>query len=133
MKWEIPIGKVVQGLHVLDSFLTYGDTPPFGTGPDPTRMKSEGKKYVEENFPYLEYIQTCTVERWGGAVAAHAEVQAQFQALGEKYVGIEHAQSWEMLAFVGVVTMMISLCSFLGMKIVADDAQINVLTMKKFD
>jgi hypothetical protein len=124
---------VVKGMHVLDSFLTYGDTPPSGTGPDPARIKSEGKKYVEENFPYLEYIQTCSVERWGGAVAAHAEVQAQFQALGDKYVRIEQAQNWEMLAFVGVVTMMISLCSFLGMKIVADDTKTNVLAKKKVD
>lgn len=46
--WETPFAHVVEGLdEVVGQWTTeYGDMPPWGTGPDPKRLQSEGNSYV---------------------------------------------------------------------------------------
>ncbi len=58
-----PIGRVVQGMDVVDSLCTkYGELPvadaPLG---DPKRLYGETNKYLDEKFPKLDRIKTITI------------------------------------------------------------------------
>jgi peptidyl-prolyl cis-trans isomerase A (cyclophilin A) len=54
-----PIGEVVEGMNVVDSFWKgYGDAPPRGTGPDQDRIFVDGEQYLTKEFPKLDYIKT---------------------------------------------------------------------------
>ena len=54
-----PIGQIVSGMKVVDSFYkAYGDPPPRGTGPDQERIFREGDAYLAKNFPKLDYVKT---------------------------------------------------------------------------
>ena len=58
--WETPFGRIVEGFEVIDSLYTgYGDIAGFGTGPDQQRIYQEGNQYLRENFPALDYIESC--------------------------------------------------------------------------
>jgi len=58
--WETPFGKVIYGMeYVQDINFEYGDSPPWGKGPDQQKIWSGGQKYLEDNFPNLSYIQSC--------------------------------------------------------------------------
>src|SRR5689334_12972727 len=47
-----PLGKVVSGMDVVESFYdAYGDMPPRGQGPDPTKIETQGNAYLESRFP----------------------------------------------------------------------------------
>jgi hypothetical protein len=132
-KWEVPIGKVIKGMPILKSFLSYGDIAPFGSGPDQELIRSQGKKYVENKFPHLEYLQACTVERRGG-LPSQQEAQSQFQALGDKFA-VDMQPNPEQLAFFGVVAMLFCFFAFLGTKMKSgedkDQALIDMFTEEK--
>lgn len=69
-KWETPLGKVVEGMqNVRNLYSGYGDGPPFGKGPAQGKIHS-GRRYIEENFPLLDYFKTCKVERGVSAIVA---------------------------------------------------------------
>ena len=54
-----PIGRVVEGLAVIDSlYADYGDAYPNGNGPDQTRIRAEGNAYLERDYPKLDFIRT---------------------------------------------------------------------------
>lgn len=53
-----PFAKVVEGMEtVVDAFYSgYGDMPPRGMGPDPSKLAVEGDSYAESKFPRLDTI-----------------------------------------------------------------------------
>jgi peptidyl-prolyl cis-trans isomerase A (cyclophilin A) len=51
-----PIGKVVSGMDNVDQIYS-GD----GERPNQERLKDEGNKYVESEFPNLDYIKTARI------------------------------------------------------------------------
>jgi peptidyl-prolyl cis-trans isomerase A (cyclophilin A) len=57
-----PIGRVIQGMDVVDSLYSgYGDGPPQGLGPVQDRIKAEGNAYLTRDFPRLDYIVTARI------------------------------------------------------------------------
>jgi peptidyl-prolyl cis-trans isomerase A (cyclophilin A) len=57
-----PLGKVIEGLEVLDQLaFVYGDMPPRGSGPDPQKIQTLGYTYLDREFPRLDSIQTARV------------------------------------------------------------------------
>jgi peptidyl-prolyl cis-trans isomerase A (cyclophilin A) len=57
-----PFGKVIAGMDVVEKlFAGYGDTPPRGEGPDPTKIQMQGNSYLEGRFPRLDYIKKATI------------------------------------------------------------------------
>jgi len=60
-----PFGKVVSGMDevVEHLYFGYGDMPPRGTGPDPTKIELQGNRYLEDKFPRLDYIKKAIVEK----------------------------------------------------------------------
>lgn len=57
-----PFGEVVEGMDVVDKFYSgYGEGPPGGRGPDQGRVQSEGKAYLDKNFPLLDRIISATI------------------------------------------------------------------------
>lgn len=57
-----PIGRVVQGMEVVDSlFAGYGEGPPRGRGPDQGRIVAEGNEYLKREFPRLDYITSARI------------------------------------------------------------------------
>lgn len=64
-----PIGKVVEGMSVVDALYSgYGDGPPEGTGPNQGLIESQGNAYLKKTYPKLDYIKSVTVV--GAAAAA---------------------------------------------------------------
>jgi peptidyl-prolyl cis-trans isomerase A (cyclophilin A) len=52
-----PVGRVVQGMEVVDSLYSdYGEGEPDGAGPSQDRINEEGNPYLRENFPKLDFI-----------------------------------------------------------------------------
>jgi len=57
-----PIGKVVEGMEVVDSlYAGYGEGAPQGQGPSQALAQSEGNAYFKEKFPKLDYIKSATL------------------------------------------------------------------------
>lgn len=57
-----PIGKVVEGLDVMDQLaFVYGDMPPRGSGPDPRKIQTLGYSYLDREFPRLDTIKTARI------------------------------------------------------------------------
>jgi peptidyl-prolyl cis-trans isomerase A (cyclophilin A) len=57
-----PFAKVVDGMNIVDTFYSgYGEGAPRGNGPDQTAMQFEGNKYLERNYPKLDYIKKATI------------------------------------------------------------------------
>jgi len=57
-----PIGRVVEGLDVVDRFYaSYGEGAPQGKGPDQGRLQAEGRDYLSKNFPQLDCITKATI------------------------------------------------------------------------
>ncbi|HLK66174.1 MAG TPA: peptidylprolyl isomerase [Bryobacteraceae bacterium] len=58
-----PLGKVITGMNVVDSFYAgYGEMPPDGQGPDPGKIELQGTEYLTTHFPKLDYIKKATIE-----------------------------------------------------------------------
>ena len=52
-----PIGRVVEGMHVVDQLYEgYGEGPPGGLGPDQSRIMRQGNRYLQSFFPRLDSI-----------------------------------------------------------------------------
>jgi peptidyl-prolyl cis-trans isomerase A (cyclophilin A) len=57
-----PFGRVTSGMDVVDKFYAaYGEGAPGGRGPEQGRIQGEGNKYLEKDFPRLDYIKKVTV------------------------------------------------------------------------
>ena len=58
-----PVGRVVQGMSVVDSvYKGYGDGPSQGgAGPDQGRIQTEGNAYLKKDFPELDYIRSAVI------------------------------------------------------------------------
>lgn len=57
-----PIGRVVEGMSVLDSLHDgYGDGPPRGNGPSQAAILERGNEYLESEFPELDRIDSVEV------------------------------------------------------------------------
>jgi peptidyl-prolyl cis-trans isomerase A (cyclophilin A) len=57
-----PIGKVVQGMSVVDALYSgYGDGAPEGKGPAQDSIRTLGNAYLKKDFPKLDYIKHVTV------------------------------------------------------------------------
>ncbi len=57
-----PFGKVVEGMQVVQQFYSgYGEGAPGGSGPDQGRITSEGKAYLDKDFPQLDSIKTAVI------------------------------------------------------------------------
>jgi peptidyl-prolyl cis-trans isomerase A (cyclophilin A) len=55
-----PIGEVVEGMDVVESFYSnYGGGPP--TGPNQKDAMEKGNSYLKANFPELDYIKEATI------------------------------------------------------------------------
>jgi peptidyl-prolyl cis-trans isomerase A (cyclophilin A) len=58
-----PIGKVLIGMEVVESlYSSYGDMPPRGQGPDPSKLELQGNAYLESHFPRLDFIKKATIQ-----------------------------------------------------------------------
>lgn len=58
-----PIGKVTQGMDVVDGFYNaYGEMPPGGQGPDPAQIGTQGNEYLQAHFPRLDFIKKATIQ-----------------------------------------------------------------------
>lgn len=56
-----PVGRVVEGMEVVDSLYGgYGEGAPAGKGPDQDRIAAEGNRYLEREFPKLDYVRAAT-------------------------------------------------------------------------
>jgi len=52
-----PFGEVIEGMEVVDQlYAEYGEGPPNGRGPDQGKLQSEGKAYVDRNYPKLDHV-----------------------------------------------------------------------------
>jgi peptidyl-prolyl cis-trans isomerase A (cyclophilin A) len=51
-----PLGKVVSGMEIVDQI--YSED---GEKPDQLQMKDQGNKYLEREFPHLDYIKTARI------------------------------------------------------------------------
>ncbi len=60
-----PFGKVISGMDdVVDHlYFGYGDMPPRGSGPDPTKIELQGNRYLDDKFPRLDYIKKAEIEK----------------------------------------------------------------------
>jgi peptidyl-prolyl cis-trans isomerase A (cyclophilin A) len=59
-----PFGKVVSGMDVVEKlFAGYGDSPPHGTGPDQSRVQTEGNAYLSKEFSKLDFVKKATIEK----------------------------------------------------------------------
>ena len=64
MDWETPVGYVFEGMDVVKRLnSSYGDMPPWGNGPEQHKISSLGRAYIEKEFPDLDEILRCSVER----------------------------------------------------------------------
>ena len=54
-----PFGTVIEGMDVVEKFYSgYGDPP---RGPDQGLIASQGKAYLDKNFPQLDSIKTASI------------------------------------------------------------------------
>ena len=57
-----PFGQVTSGMDVVKQLYSgYGEGAPSGRGPDQGTISSQGKAYLEKNFPKLDSIKTATI------------------------------------------------------------------------
>jgi peptidyl-prolyl cis-trans isomerase A (cyclophilin A) len=57
-----PFGQVSSGMNVVEKlFGEYGEGAPRGKGPDQGSVQMQGNKYLEKEFPKLDFVKTATV------------------------------------------------------------------------
>jgi cyclophilin family peptidyl-prolyl cis-trans isomerase len=58
-----PIGKVTNGMELVEGlYSAYGDMPPRGQGPDPSKIEVQGNVYLDAKFPRLDYIKKAAIQ-----------------------------------------------------------------------
>ena len=58
----LPIGKVVEGMSVVDALnKEYGEGPPNGSGPEAARLQLDGASYLKKNFPRLDTVKSVSL------------------------------------------------------------------------
>lgn len=58
-----PLGQVTAGMDVVERFFSaYGDMPPRGQGPDPTKIEAQGNAYLEAHFPRLDFVKKAGIQ-----------------------------------------------------------------------
>jgi peptidyl-prolyl cis-trans isomerase A (cyclophilin A) len=56
-------GRVIDGMTVVDHlYAGYGEMPPQGNGPDPSKIETQGNEYLTNHFDRLDYIKTARVQ-----------------------------------------------------------------------
>lgn len=57
-----PIGKIIDGMSVLDSlYKGYGEGAPSGQGPSQAILSQQGNPYLKSQFPKLDYIKKASI------------------------------------------------------------------------
>lgn len=57
-----PFGQVTEGMEVVDKLYSgYGEGAPQGSGPDQHRIETEGKPYLDKEFPKLDSIKSAVI------------------------------------------------------------------------
>jgi peptidyl-prolyl cis-trans isomerase A (cyclophilin A) len=57
-----PFGLVTQGMEVVKQLYSgYGEGAPSGRGPDQGAVSSQGKAYLDKNFPNLDSVRSASV------------------------------------------------------------------------
>jgi peptidyl-prolyl cis-trans isomerase A (cyclophilin A) len=57
-----PFGEVVAGMAFIDTLYTgYGEGPPLGRGPNPSKVQMVGNVYLKRDFPNLDYIKAASL------------------------------------------------------------------------
>jgi peptidyl-prolyl cis-trans isomerase A (cyclophilin A) len=57
-----PFGRVISGMDVVDKIHNgYGEGAPRGSGPEQGRIQMEGNRYLEQEFPRLDYSEMATI------------------------------------------------------------------------
>jgi peptidyl-prolyl cis-trans isomerase A (cyclophilin A) len=57
-----PFGQVTQGMDVVKQLYSgYGEGAPSGRGPDQGMVSSQGKAYLDKDFPKLDSIKSATI------------------------------------------------------------------------
>jgi peptidyl-prolyl cis-trans isomerase A (cyclophilin A) len=57
-----PFGQVTEGMEVVQQLYSgYGEGAPSGRGPDQGTISSQGKPYLDKNFPNLDSIKTARI------------------------------------------------------------------------
>jgi cyclophilin family peptidyl-prolyl cis-trans isomerase len=61
--WETPFAFVApEDVKVVADWYSYGDMPPWGEGPSPSKIYEEdGYDYLAKEFPKLSYITNCRI------------------------------------------------------------------------
>ena len=58
-----PVGKVTQGMNVIDSLAKVGSAPKPGDKVlDPVKLESGGETYLKASFPGLDYVTSATLQ-----------------------------------------------------------------------
>ncbi len=57
-----PFGQVIEGMDVVDRLYSgYGEGAPQGNGPDQSLIESQGRSYLDKNFPRLDTIRQAVI------------------------------------------------------------------------
>ncbi|MEM6995507.1 MAG: peptidylprolyl isomerase [Myxococcota bacterium] len=57
-----PFATVVEGMDVVDAlYKGYGEGAPSGTGPDQMEIEKKGNRYLQENFPKLDWLNKASI------------------------------------------------------------------------
>ncbi len=65
MLWETPVGSLVNNddLKVVKKLNSdYGDSPPWGNGPEQHKINTMGRDYIKTEFPKLDEILRCVIQ-----------------------------------------------------------------------
>jgi peptidyl-prolyl cis-trans isomerase A (cyclophilin A) len=62
-----PFGQVTDGMDVVKNLHSgYGEGAPHGRGPDQGAITTQGKAYLDKNFPNLDSIKSATIQAAAG-------------------------------------------------------------------
>jgi peptidyl-prolyl cis-trans isomerase A (cyclophilin A) len=57
-----PFGQMTEGMEVVKQLYSgYGEGAPSGRGPDQGMVSTQGKAYLDKNFPKLDRVKTATI------------------------------------------------------------------------
>jgi len=56
-----PLGKVVEGMPVVDAIYKIGEGAPRGSGPAQPRIQAEGNAYLKKEFGTLDYLKSARI------------------------------------------------------------------------